>query len=84
MENTGLKGAVTTDNTTVNENPDVNLNFDKNYTGLFPTVNLTYELAENENITLGYNKKSIDHGIGLSTHFHLDPVKRISFKGIQI
>ncbi|MFT5102940.1 MAG: hypothetical protein ACI86C_000588 [Candidatus Latescibacterota bacterium] len=54
MENTQLKGDVATD---VDTNDEVDLNFDKNYTGLFPTVNVTYELAENENITLGYNRR---------------------------
>lgn len=29
----------------------------KNYIGLFPTVNLAYELSETENITLGYNRR---------------------------
>lgn len=29
----------------------------KNYVGLFPTVNLAYELNEDENITLGYNRR---------------------------
>jgi outer membrane cobalamin receptor len=29
----------------------------KNYTGLFPTVNLSYELSEKENITLGYARR---------------------------
>lgn len=29
----------------------------KNYTGLFPTVNLNYELSETENITLGYSRR---------------------------
>lgn len=28
-----------------------------NYLGLFPTVNLSYELSENENITLGYSRR---------------------------
>lgn len=36
---------------------DVDLEFDKNYLGLFPTLNFTYEIAENENITLGYNRR---------------------------
>lgn len=32
--------------------------FSKNeYPGLFPTVNLNYELSENENITLGYSRR---------------------------
>lgn len=29
----------------------------KDYTGLFPTVNLNYELSESENITLAYNRR---------------------------
>ena len=55
LENTQLKGKVAAEN--VSENSPFDLNFDKNYTGLFPTVNLTYELKENENITLGYNRR---------------------------
>ena len=55
LENTQLKGKVEAENITGSTAFD--LNFDKNYTGLFPTVNLTYELKENENITLGYNRR---------------------------
>ena len=29
----------------------------KNYTGLFPTVNLNYELSEDESLTLGYSRR---------------------------
>ena len=29
----------------------------KNYTDFFPTANLAYEFSENENITLGYNRR---------------------------
>lgn len=29
----------------------------KNYTGLFPTVNLSYEISEDQSITLGYNRR---------------------------
>ncbi|WP_390886615.1 outer membrane beta-barrel family protein [Lacinutrix neustonica] len=29
----------------------------KNYTGLFPTVNLNYELSDSENVTLAYNRR---------------------------
>lgn len=36
---------------------DVDFNFDKRYLGLFPTVNLIYELTESENISLGYNRR---------------------------
>ncbi|CAM3466857.1 TonB-dependent receptor [Aequorivita lipolytica] len=55
VENTQLKGKVDAEN--VSEDAPFDLNFDKNYTGLFPTVNLTFELKENENITLGYNRR---------------------------
>ncbi len=55
LENTQMKGKVDAEN--VSEDEPFDLNFDKNYTGLFPTVNLTYELKENENITLGYNRR---------------------------
>jgi hypothetical protein len=36
---------------------DVDLNFNKNFLGLFPTINFIYELNEEENITLGYNRR---------------------------
>lgn len=55
LENTQLKGKVDAEN--ISGNTPFELNFDKNYTGLFPTVNLTYEIKENENITLGYNRR---------------------------
>ncbi|WP_026452300.1 TonB-dependent receptor domain-containing protein [Aequorivita capsosiphonis] len=55
LENTQLKGSVDAEN--VMENAPFDLNFDKNYTGLFPTVNLTYELGDSENVTLGYNRR---------------------------
>ncbi len=55
LEHTQLKGNVEAENLAANEGFD--LNFEKNYTGLFPTVNLTFELKENENITLGYNRR---------------------------
>ena len=29
----------------------------KNYVGLFPTVNLSYEISENQSFTLGYNRR---------------------------
>ncbi|WP_335967281.1 outer membrane beta-barrel family protein [Galbibacter sp. PAP.153] len=61
LENTRLKGKVDSelddeqliDTLGFDFDPD----FDKNYLGLFPTVNLTYEIKENENITLGYNRR---------------------------
>lgn len=60
LENTQLKGEIVAGDVdrlqgVIGEEIDVN--FDKNYLGLFPTLNLIYELAENENITLGYNRR---------------------------
>lgn len=61
LENTQLKGRLESDfDTSELEESlgvDVDVNFDKNYLGLFPTVNLIYEIAENENISLGYNRR---------------------------
>ncbi len=55
MEATTLRGEVTGEDVTTND--DFNFNFDKDYLGLFPTVNLVYELSDDENITLGYNRR---------------------------
>ncbi|MAO09243.1 MAG: TonB-dependent receptor [Alteromonas sp.] len=55
LESTQLKGEVTANDVTSAGN--LNINFDKNFLGLFPTVNLVYELGERENITLGYNRR---------------------------
>ncbi len=55
VENTVMKGKLDAEN--IEGNTPFDLNFNKNYTGLFPTVNLTYELKDNENITLGYNRR---------------------------
>ncbi len=61
LENTQLKGEIQSnlDEDAFSEalGVDIDTNFDKNYLGLFPTVNLIYELAERENITLGYNRR---------------------------
>ncbi len=55
LENTVMKGSVDAEDAYTNSGVD--LNFDKDYTGLFPTINLTYELGESENVTLGYNRR---------------------------
>lgn len=55
MEATRLKGEVTGED--VASQGDLNFNFDKDYLGLFPTVNLVYELNEQENVTLGFNRR---------------------------
>ena len=60
LENTRLKGQVEgVDVASLQEvlGQGIDLNFDKSYLGLFPTLNLIYELGENENITLGYNRR---------------------------
>lgn len=60
LENTQLKGVVSgADVGSLQESigEEIDINFDKNYLGLFPTLNLIFELAENENITLGYNRR---------------------------
>lgn len=61
LENTQMKGNVDSeiDSQALEEllGQDVDLNFDKNYLGLFPTVNLIYELSETANVSLGYNRR---------------------------
>ncbi len=61
LENTQLKGQLDSEFDTAELEEalgvDVDVNFDKNYLGLFPTLNVIYELAENENISLGYNRR---------------------------
>ncbi|MEZ4811092.1 MAG: TonB-dependent receptor [Allomuricauda sp.] len=61
LENTQLKGELDSefDGQTLEDlfGVDVDVNFDKNYLGLFPTVNLIYELSETENVSLGYNRR---------------------------
>ncbi|MCB7480415.1 TonB-dependent receptor domain-containing protein [Christiangramia sediminis] len=36
---------------------DITTNFDNKYFGLFPTLNVIYEIAEQESITFGYNRR---------------------------
>jgi len=61
MENTQLKGNIETpltDEELLEEfGFPIDTDFDNNYLGLFPTVNLIFELGESENITLGYNRR---------------------------
>ena len=61
LENTNLKGKIDSELTEEELQEefsfDVDTDFDNNYLGLFPTVNLIYELGEDENITLGYNRR---------------------------
>lgn len=61
LENTQLKGSVASeyDAEALQDilGEGVDLNFDKNYLGLFPTLNFIVELNEMENISLGYNRR---------------------------
>lgn len=61
LENTQLKGKLDTEIDPEDLSDlfgvDVDANFNKNYLGLFPTLNFTWEIKENENITLGYNRR---------------------------
>ncbi|MFV0570870.1 MAG: TonB-dependent receptor domain-containing protein [Xanthomarina gelatinilytica] len=46
------------ENTRITIDQPTSGDYSKNdYTGLFPTVNLSYELSENENVTLGYSRR---------------------------
>ncbi|GHA49832.1 TonB-dependent receptor [Salinimicrobium marinum] len=61
LENTNLKGEIESELTEAELEEEfgfpINTSFDNNYLGLFPTVNVIYELAETENITIGYNRR---------------------------
>ena len=61
LENTQLKGEIDSpfsDEDLVNAfGFKIDTNFDNNYLGLFPTVNLIYELSDTENVTVGYNRR---------------------------
>jgi len=52
---------------------DVDLNFDNRFDGLFPTLNLIYELGEDENLTLGYNRR-----INRPRGWYLNPTPSLS------
>lgn len=61
LEQTRLKGQIESefDPSLIEEElgVDVDVNFTKNYLGLFPTTNLIYELSESANVTLGVNRR---------------------------
>ena len=61
LENTQLKGKIDSELTEAELEEafgiPIDTDFDNNYLGLFPTVNFIYEIAEEENITLGYNRR---------------------------
>lgn len=54
-ENTRQRGAV--DAIVEDSDLGTNLDFDNKTDGLFPTLNLTYEFNDRENLTLGYNRR---------------------------
>ncbi|MDR5590422.1 TonB-dependent receptor domain-containing protein [Christiangramia sediminicola] len=60
-EHTQLKGDIdselTQEELREEFNFDITTNFDNKYFGLFPTVNVIYEIGEQENITIGYNRR---------------------------
>ena len=57
LEHTGLKGSVEGIVGADSNALLADLDFDKNFLGLFPTVNMVYELSEQSNLTLGYNRR---------------------------
>lgn len=57
LENTQMKGDIDAEISNPEDLGNIVAEFDKNYLGLFPTLNLIYELGEKENITLGYNRR---------------------------
>ncbi|WP_299147579.1 outer membrane beta-barrel family protein [uncultured Dokdonia sp.] len=54
-ENTRQRGTV--DAIVEDSDLGTNLDFDNKTDGLFPTLNLTYEFNDRENLTLGYNRR---------------------------
>src|SRR5699024_1351701 len=66
LEATKLKGQIDGE---TDETIDYSIyDFDKNYVGLFPTANITYEFDETQNITLGYNRR-----INRPRHWFINP-----------
>src|SRR5699024_5156170 len=66
LEATKLKGQIDGE---TDETIDYSIyDFDKDYVGLFPTANITYEFDETQNITLGYNRR-----INRPRHWFINP-----------
>lgn len=61
LENTQLKGKIESELTEEELFREfgipIDTDFDNNYLGLFPTLNLIYEIGERENVTIGYNRR---------------------------
>lgn len=67
LEATKLKGEI--DGADENSNIDYSIyDFDKDYVGLFPTANVTYELDQTQNFSLGYNRR-----INRPGHWFINP-----------
>ncbi|WP_242009140.1 outer membrane beta-barrel family protein [Robertkochia solimangrovi] len=57
LETTNIKGELDSQFEPSEDDETLIEEFDNDYIGLFPTVNVTYELNERENISLGYNRR---------------------------
>lgn len=61
LENTQLKGIIDSgfsdEELTDYYGIPINTDFNRNYLGLFPTLNVIYEITKQQNITLGYNRR---------------------------
>lgn len=62
LESTRMKGSIDSEFDNIQDledelGIDVVADFDKHYLGLFPTLNLTYQLGKKESVTLGYNRR---------------------------
>lgn len=68
LENTVLKGNAKGEDLGTDQDDEFSINFDKDYLGLFPTVNLVYEFNDKESITLGYNRR-----INRPRHWFINP-----------
>ncbi len=61
LENTQLKGNINSELSDEELRQEfgfaIDTDFDNNYLGLFPTINLIYELRQDEDITIGFNRR---------------------------
>ncbi len=61
LENTQLKGLIDSryndEELTDYYGIPIDTDFNKNYLGLFPTLNVIYEISPQQNVTLGYNRR---------------------------
>ena len=57
FEHTRLAGKVEAGDLNSGGINDLVINFDNSYPGLFPTLNVNFEITDTENITFGYNRR---------------------------